>query len=101
MLKNAHSLELTGVHAAKYRNRSDQQSARKQWSGVARGLKFVISVQGNDWERFLYLVACNRCLVRHCQIVRPRVSLDKPLFFRRNFSTFTLYRGKIAHKNIY
>ena len=46
------------THAAKYRNRSDQQSARKQWSDVARGLKFVISVQGNDWERFLYLAAC-------------------------------------------
>ena len=46
------------AYAAKYRNRSDQQSARKQWSGVARGLKFVISVQGNDWERFLYLAAC-------------------------------------------
>ena len=26
----------------------------------------------------------------YCQIARPRVSLDKPLFFRRKFSTFTL-----------
>ena len=28
------------------------------WFGIARWLKFVISVQGNDLVRFLYLAAC-------------------------------------------
>ena len=46
------------THAAKYRNRTNQRSGRKQWFGVARGLNFVISVQENDWVRFLYLAAC-------------------------------------------
>ena len=39
------------IHAAKDRNRTDQRSRRKQWFGVARGLKCVISVQGNDHSR--------------------------------------------------
>ena len=46
------------AYAAKYRNRTDQRSGRKQWFVVASGLNFVISVQGNDWVRFLYLAAC-------------------------------------------
>ena len=45
-------------HVAKSRNRTDQRSWRKHWFGVARGLKFVMSVQGNDRVRFLYLAAC-------------------------------------------
>ena len=53
------------AHAANYRNRTDQRSGRKQWIGVARGLKFVISAQGNDWVRFLYLAACISGFRRH------------------------------------
>ena len=49
---------LTLKHAAKSRNRTDQRSERKQWFGVARGLKFVMSIQENDWVRFLYLAGC-------------------------------------------
>ena len=40
--------------AAKYRNCTDQRSGKKKhWFGVgahSRGLKFVISVQVNDWD---------------------------------------------------
>ena len=68
-------------YAAKYRNRSDQQSARKQWSGVARGLKFVISVQGNDWERFLYLAACQQQFGGHVGSHPPRFSAFVEGFF--------------------
>ena len=46
-----------GTHAAKYRNRTDQRSGKKQWFGVAPGLNFVISVQGNDLVRLVYLAA--------------------------------------------
>ena len=52
--------ELNDRLPTKSRNRTDQRSGRKHWFGVAKfGLKFVTSVQGNDWVRFLYLAACN------------------------------------------
>ena len=66
---------------------------KKQWFGVAPGLNFVISVQGNDLVQFLYLAACRR--TRGKRFIGYFVSGCFPLLF---FCIFVIEFGAIRWK---